>query len=262
MRKPSREGGGVILNHRRGGKRSTRVKNRSYLNAFFVTLIFLAIGLSVLTIHLTSHIGWKSQHPINNIARYNNDDMNNKQYGASPHKKSSSVQRKVAVEEQTKSAINDRNDIQDAIKNNAASAADDDAEISDEGEAAQTQLSSYPNGPKTDPQYLHHRVYCMVPFIWNKPSYDVIMSTWGRRCNTINFLTDSMVISGKGSLQGDMINEDQNEVDGKVYKHHTEFPMGTFPDNVIFINMTRPWTGCKDGKTDRPKLCRHIWEKM
>ena len=118
----------------------------------------------------------------------------------------------------------------------------------------------YPSGPKTDAKYTHDRVYCMVPFIWNKEIYDVIMSTWGKRCNVINFITDAMVLDG-GNIQGDVITEDGADP-AKGYKHHTEFQEGTFPDNVHFIEMTRPWTGCKDPKTDKPKICRHIWEKM
>ena len=114
----------------------------------------------------------------------------------------------------------------------------------------------YPNGPKTDAKYANDRVYCMIPFIWNKEIYDVIMKTWGKRCNVIHFITDS-VVSVEGKLQGDIIKGGE-----KGYKHHSEFPLGTFPENVKFVNMTRPWTGCKDLKSGQPKVCRHIWEKM
>ena len=100
-----------------------------------------------------------------------------------------------------------------------------------------------------------HRVYCMVPFIWNEEIYNAIMETWGTRCDVINFLTDAIV---GGKLVGDKITDDPSV----GYKNYTDFPPGTFPDNVIFINMTRPWTGCTDRKSGRPKLCRHIWEKM
>jgi hypothetical protein len=81
------------------------------------------------------------------------------------------------------------------------------------------------------------------------------MNAWGRRCNVINFITDSIVAAGGGKVEGDKILTEQ-------YKPHWEFPPGTFPDNVHFINMTRPWTGCKDKKDGNPKVCRHIWEKM
>jgi len=120
------------------------------------------------------------------------------------------------------------------------------------------EVLPYPNGPKTYAKYAKDRVYCMVPFVWDANFYDIIMQTWGKRCNVINFLTDAIVME-KGTFNGHVVvTEDAN----KGYKHYTEFPEGTFPDNVIFVNMTRPWTGCKDAKTGEPKICRHIWEKM
>lgn len=98
------------------------------------------------------------------------------------------------------------------------------------------------------------RVYCMVPFIWNEEIYKVIMETWGKRCDVINFLTDNLV---GGKLKGDKIFDDPNF----RYRDYTEFPPGTFPDNVIFINMTRTWNDCPAQKGEK-KVCRHIWEKM
>jgi len=124
--------------------------------------------------------------------------------------------------------------------------------------AIQANRLPYPNGPKSDAKYAHDRVYCMVPFIWNREMYEVIMKTWGKRCNTIHFITDSEVIAEGGHLQGDLVVKQAAE----GYKHHSQFPDGYFPDNVKFVNMTRPWTGCKDSKTGQPKICRHIWEKM
>ena len=121
----------------------------------------------------------------------------------------------------------------------------------------QQQQLGYPNAPKADAKYAKDRVYCMVPFIWNKEIYDVIMATWGKRCNVIHFITDSEVMVD-GRLQGDKIQADET----KGYKHHSEFPKGTFPENVKFITMTRPWHGCKDSKSGKPVVCRHIWEKM
>jgi len=85
--------------------------------------------------------------------------------------------------------------------------------------------------------------------------YNVIMKTWGKRCDVINFLTDAEVIDG-GKLKG------QNEIITESFKHYSEFPEGTFPENVHFVSMTRPWMGCKDSKTGKPTVCRHIWEKM
>ena len=123
----------------------------------------------------------------------------------------------------------------------------------------QQQQQAYPNGPKTDPKYANDRVYCMVPFIWNEEIYDIIMKTWGKRCNVIHFITDSEVVVD-GKLQGDKIIH--HSAGDKAYKQNWEFPEGTFPSNVKFINMTRPWTGCNDKKSGEAKVCRHIWEKM
>ena len=92
----------------------------------------------------------------------------------------------------------------------------------------------------------------MIPFIWNEEIYKVIMDTWGKRCDVINFLTDSIV---GGFLKGDKITEGE-------YKPYWEYPADTFPDNVLFINMTRTWHDCPVDKKGVKKVCRHIWEKM
>ncbi|KAL7548506.1 hypothetical protein ACHAWF_011798 [Thalassiosira exigua] len=121
----------------------------------------------------------------------------------------------------------------------------------------------YPDGPKSDPKYARDRVYCMVPFVWNVEFYEVIMQTWGKRCDVINFITDSIVAAGGARVGGDQVwGADDPKDATEKYKYHSEFPEGTFPENVRFINMTRPWTGCKDSKTGKPKVCRHIWEKI
>ena len=120
------------------------------------------------------------------------------------------------------------------------------------------------------------RVYCMIPFIWNEDMYTTIMETWGKRCDSIYFLTDSII--GSGKLKGDtIIEEEEGE---EVYKPYWEYPTNTFPKNVIFINMTRSWNECYDDGNSRrnnrnkkkkqqannqpktKKVCRHIWEKM
>ena len=111
----------------------------------------------------------------------------------------------------------------------------------------------------------------MIPYVWNRKFYDTIMSTWGRRCDVINFIADSIVLddSAGGEVKGDQIIQSSPAKGGKLdngknfdplmgYKNYTDFPKGTFPDNVHFVNMTRPWTGCKDTKTGQGKLCRHI----
>lgn len=106
--------------------------------------------------------------------------------------------------------------------------------------------SAYPSAPKSDARYSRDRVYCMVPYVWDRGSYDAIMSTWGKRCNVINFITDPTVL----------------DPDDERYKDHAEFPEGTFPDNVHFVNVTRPWSGCIDRKGEEMTFCRHIWEKV
>jgi hypothetical protein len=99
------------------------------------------------------------------------------------------------------------------------------------------------------------RVYCMIPFIWNEEMYHTIMETWGKRCDVINFLTDSIV---GGKLKGDKITDDPS----MGFRQYWEYPPGTFPDNVIFINMTRTWNDCEEDSKGVKKVCRHIWEKM
>jgi len=85
------------------------------------------------------------------------------------------------------------------------------------------------------------------------------------RCNVINFLTDSIVVESE-RLNGDfLVSKDTGQVGADVgHKHYSEWPAGTFPDNVHFINMTRSWTGCSEGGRSgkKSKVCRHIWEKM
>mmetsp|Transcript_31211 Transcript_31211/g.75469 ORF Transcript_31211/g.75469 Transcript_31211/m.75469 type:complete len:438 (-) Transcript_31211:178-1491(-) len=105
------------------------------------------------------------------------------------------------------------------------------------------------------------RVYCMIPFIWNEDIYNGIMETWGKRCSVINFLTDS-IVGGKLKKWEQIVDDPSS-----TYKPYWEYPPGTFPDNVIFVNMTRTWNDCpaeKDRRTGEQvkKVCRHIWEKM
>jgi len=45
-----------------------------------------------------------------------------------------------------------------------------------------------------------HRVYCMVPFIWNPkniPVYRAIKSTWGQRCDILRFFIDPIVVDAE-----------------------------------------------------------------
>ncbi|KAL3782697.1 hypothetical protein ACHAWO_010820 [Cyclotella atomus] len=105
-------------------------------------------------------------------------------------------------------------------------------------------------------KYAHNRVYCMVPFVWRKDFYDIIMATWGSRCDQIYFFTDS-VVNLDGGIVRDFITGNQSS-----FLPYWEYPAGSFPENVVFVNMTRSWDGCTDAKTGKPKICRHIWEKM
>lgn len=85
-----------------------------------------------------------------------------------------------------------------------------------------------------------------------------VMQTWGIKCDAINFFSDAIV---GGQLTGDKIAEPD-----EGYRPYWEYPSNTFPDNVIFINMTRSWNDCepkmdRKGKIEK-KVCRHIWEMM
>ena len=48
----------------------------------------------------------------------------------------------------------------------------------------------------------------------------------------------------------------------REYKPYWEYKDRKWPDNVIFINMTRTWNDCDVDKNGVKKVCRHIWEKM
>jgi hypothetical protein len=118
--------------------------------------------------------------------------------------------------------------------------------------------SKTPGVLRSNGAYAQNRVYCMIPFVWRQDFYDAITNSWGKRCDQIYFFTDAIV-----NLDADFKSDIIKEKDGNDgYKPYWEYPEGTFPDNVIFVNMTRPWDGCKDEKTGKPKICRHIWEKM
>ena len=96
-------------------------------------------------------------------------------------------------------------------------------------------------------KYAHNRVYCMVPFVWRKDFYDIIMATWGSRCDQIYFFTDS-VVNLDGGIVRDFITGNQSS-----FLPYWEYPKGSFPENVVFVNMTRSWDGCTDAKTGKPK---------
>eukprot|EP00040_Diaphanoeca_grandis_P007477 m.41053 g.41053 ORF g.41053 m.41053 type:complete len:556 (-) comp18689_c0_seq1:40-1707(-) len=92
------------------------------------------------------------------------------------------------------------------------------------------------------------RVYCMVPFLWNKSSvtggyvegtmrgrYNEIMRTWGYRCDTIRFFIDPL--------------ENTTEV-------------ALLPPNVIQLQMRRRYGLTMCGPKTNLKPCKHIWEKV
>lgn len=216
---------GSVTTLNTGTSNNTKKLSGNIIRGFFLALILIAGILSALAVYLSSQIistkGSTTSTSSIDIADNNDALVENKN-------------------------VADSRSIRTGAKNR----------VPIEHANAIEPLLPYPNGPKTDAKYAKDRVYCMIPFIWNKEIYDIIMKTWGKRCNVIHFITDS-VVSVEGRLQGDMIKGVE-----KGYKHHSEFPLGTFPENVKFINMTRPWTGCKDKKSGLPKVCRHIWEKM
>lgn len=197
------------------------------VRGFFVVLIIIAVSLSALAVHLTTKL--------------NNNDAN----------KTNSMIISTPEQQKLQKAS--------AAGDNAQTHIVEQQQQQQQTHIVQQQQQAYPNGPRTDPKYANDRVYCMVPFIWNEEIYDIIMKTWGKRCNVIHFITDSEVVVD-GKLQGDKIIH--HSAGDKAYKQNWEFPEGTFPSNVKFINMTRPWTGCNDKKSGEAKVCRHIWEKM
>eukprot|EP01082_Thalassiosira_pseudonana_P005527 g4848.t1 g4848 contig18:57135-58478(-) len=200
-----------------------RKRNGSLFKIFFMTLIAVAVSLSVLAVNLTHQLSSSSSENSSALPR-----------SVAASESSSSVSR--AIDKKPSAAI----EIPPPLPNNNNNG----------------QLLT-PGATRNNGKYAQDRVYCMVPFVWNEEYYTVIMQTWGKRCDVIKFFTDSVVLDG-GKIQGDEITEDPM----RGYKPYYEFEEGTFPQNVVFMNMTRPWTGCKDKETGKPKICRHIWEKM
>jgi hypothetical protein len=93
------------------------------------------------------------------------------------------------------------------------------------------------------------RIYCMVPFLWNKSSitggyvagnnrvrYDEIVAAWGHRCDQIRFFIDPV-----------------NNV--------TEQAM--LPPNVVEMhNLNRTYGSTLCGPEGNVAPCKHIWEKV
>mmetsp|Transcript_30010 Transcript_30010/g.62727 ORF Transcript_30010/g.62727 Transcript_30010/m.62727 type:complete len:462 (+) Transcript_30010:73-1458(+) len=215
-----------------------RIKGRS-VRALFLTLVLAGAGLSLLAVYLSVQI------------QYQNNPGTTTPGGGGI---GSGVVSNIPINVRPDSAL--------SVSQVSKSKANRNTDPSPNNSLKNSARAAYPNGPKNDAKYAKDRVYCMVPYVWNQVFYDVIMKTWGKRCDVINFITDSVVKVG-GEMHGDLvIKGDDISKDPNGYKLHTELPPGSFPDNVHFINMTRPWTGCKDKKTGKPKICRHIWEKM
>lgn len=188
----------------------------SLVHIFFVTLIAISIALSGLALHLS------------------------RQLTSSHQDGSTSV---IASGEGTS-----------AVSNALHGSRDRQNEQSTAGAVESNTNSVAKRNNNNSGKYAQDRVYCMVPFIWNEGVYHAIMQSWGRRCDVINFFTDTIVGS---KLTGDKITETD-----EGYKPYWEYPVGTFPQNVVFINMTRAWNDCTEGEGKEKKVCRHIWEKM
>lgn len=135
----------------------------------------------------------------------------------------------------------------------------------------------------TDYKDEKHRLYCMVPFIWNPknvPVYHAIKSTWGQRCDILKFFIDPIVVDNQqiGSnvyfniTSNNQVGIEHYEGDGIDQPNITL----TLPDDIIVLHdMKRYWHTCDDGfytsaknKTDTQQQqqmsgnCRNIWEKI
>lgn len=223
------------------GRANQRKRNSVLARAFFVVLVVVAVVLSGLALHLTRQIKREGDQRLVAAGTPSSGDP--------PVKKA--PPKLPTVKE-------DRAQIKPGEVDNAKISGGGSSPAIASPAKSSAAARKYPNGPKQDEKYKHDRVYCMVPYVWNAEYHKTIMETWGKRCDVINFFTDSQVLHGNGRLDGDKITFNSDSPDS--YKHYSEFPEGTFPDNVIFMNMTRPWFGCFE--KGKPKVCRHIWEKM
>lgn len=241
-----------------GNNNQTKKRSSSLLGVFIFTLIFLAVILLFSAIYLSrqlNHNPQQQQHRNDDDAARRHDagaivsdasSTNNIKRGYDGgdngirNKQSTTVQQKPTT---PPLLPNNKNNYNSMIPNYKVSTRNF------------SSFKTYPND----------RLYCMIPFIWNPKIYSAIMNTWGQRCDTIHFLTDAMV---GGEINGDHISFDTttDERSGST-RPYWEFPEGTFPPNVKFINMTRSWEDCpsttnrRTGKLEK-KVCRHIWEKM
>lgn len=127
-----------------------------------------------------------------------------------------------------------------------------------------------------------HRLYCMVPFIWNPknlPVYHAIKSTWGKRCDILRFFIDPIVVDNEQIGSNVYFNitsnnqvgiENYNKEGGGIDQPNITLIL---PDDVVVLHdVKRPWHICDDGfyaenRTDTqqqqmPGNCRNIWEKI
>ena len=220
----------------------------------FATLIAASIGLALVAVSLSQRV--MRQHNAatatgdsapTGVGRTNEPPARRHQKHAKDHRR-----------EQARDAIVEKHEMKKQLRagGNAPPPGSDSMEEDSKAQAAQAKSQAAAINavgkphvdehgmitPPHNPDHDGHRVYCMIPFIWNQPIYAAIMETWGKRCDEIYFLTDSIV---GGELKGDVIGKDD-----AGFKPYWEYPANTFPDNVIFVNMTRTWNDCPE-TTDR-----------
>lgn len=131
-----------------------------------------------------------------------------------------------------------------AVGTDAALGRRRDERTQEEGKNRQMQvIATELVPPRTD------RIYCMVPFLWNKSSitggyvagnnrvrYDEIMAAWGNRCDQIRFFVDPV-------------------------NNATE--QATLPANVVEMHsLNRTYGSTLCGPEGNVVPCKHIWEKV
>ena len=255
-----------------GPNNARNPKGINLIQIFIFTLLFLAVGLLFSAIYLSQQLDLNnnnSRHSQTNkdaLSYYLSDPRADRGFDANALSTNNGGSTDGNVNRQDNLIANTENEINlqsAAIKSQL-----------DTNPALKSPTSTTTTTTTTDfsnfKQYPKDRLYCMIPFIWNPPIYNAIMSTWGQRCDTIHFLTDAMV-SGhefKGdhffTFDNSNTNNDASTStttdDAAAVRPYWEYPPNTFPPNVKFINMTRSWENCQSNKGQ--KVCRHIWEKM
>jgi len=134
---------GSVTTLKAGTSNNTKKLSGNIVRGFFLALIIVAILLAALAVNLSSQILSTKESTTSTSSIGNNALVGNKN-------------------------VADARAIRAAAKNIVPIVHAID----------KTEPLPYPNGPKTDAKYANDRVYCMIPFIWNKEIYDVIMKTW------------------------------------------------------------------------------------